>query len=117
MLSKSPNGALSDMLHNIEMAHGFVSGMSFETFRSDQRTLYAVIRCLEIISEASRRLPHDLKARHPNIAWAEMAAAGNFYRHDYGDVLDRFVWRTIQHDLEPLRVVVLQELNRLKNRD
>jgi uncharacterized protein with HEPN domain len=45
-----------------------------------------VTRCLEIISEASRRLPDGLKARHPAIAWKEMAGAGNIYRHDYEDV-------------------------------
>jgi uncharacterized protein with HEPN domain len=43
---------------------------------------YAVIRSLEIISEASRRLSDELKARHPGIPWREMAAAGNFYRHN-----------------------------------
>ncbi len=115
MRSKSPYGALADMLHNIDLARSFVAGISFETLRSDRRTLYAVIRCLEIISEASRKLPDSLKARHPNILWAEMAAAGNFYRHNYDDVLDHLVWRTVQHSLEPLRVAVAQELNSLQD--
>ena len=66
--------------------------MSYEVFRDDLRTTYAVIRCLEIISEASRRLPDDLKARHPAIALKNMAAAGNIYRHDYEDVAASFVW-------------------------
>src|SRR5215207_4329882 len=56
------------------------------------RTIYAVTRCLEIISEASRRLPEELKARHPSIAWKQMAGAGNVYRHDYEDVAARYVW-------------------------
>jgi uncharacterized protein with HEPN domain len=47
--------------------------------------LYALTRCLEIISEASRRLSDEQKARHPEIAWREMAGAGNMYRHDYRD--------------------------------
>jgi uncharacterized protein with HEPN domain len=51
------------------MAQSFVEGMSYETFRDDLRSLYVVTRCLEIISEASRRLPDELKARHPSIAW------------------------------------------------
>ena len=45
--------------------------------KDDNLRLYAVTRCLEIISEASRRLPQELKARHPSIEWREMAAAGN----------------------------------------
>ena len=66
-------------------------------------------RCLEIISEASRRLPDDLKARHPAIAWKDVAGAGNIYRHDYEDVAAQHVWDAVQIDF-PLRVVIEREL-------
>ncbi|MGH9809815.1 MAG: HepT-like ribonuclease domain-containing protein [Terriglobia bacterium] len=56
--------------------------------------VYAVTRCLEIISEASRRLSDPLKARHPSIAWREIAGAGNIYRHAYQDVAASRVWDT-----------------------
>jgi uncharacterized protein with HEPN domain len=59
-------------------------------------------RCLEIVSEASRRLPDELKARHPEIPWRDIAAAGNIYRHQYEDVLEQRVWQTLQHHLAPL---------------
>jgi uncharacterized protein with HEPN domain len=72
-----------------------------------------VTRCLEIISEASRRLPDDLKARHPSIAWKEMAGAGNVYRHDYEQVDAEEVWVTVQDHLPPLRVVVEHEIRAL----
>lgn len=64
------------MAHHIDLAASFAAGFDFERFRDDPRTVYAVTRCLEFISEASRRLPDDLKARHPVIAWKQMAAAG-----------------------------------------
>jgi hypothetical protein len=57
--------------------------------QADEKTLYAVVRSLEIISEASRRLTDEVKARHANIEWREMAAAGNVYRHSYEDVTAR----------------------------
>jgi uncharacterized protein with HEPN domain len=101
---------LNDIQHHIAMAQGFVVGMSYDTFRDDLRTTYAVIRCLEIISEASRRLPDDLKARHPSIAWKNMAGAGNIYRHDYEDVAASFVWVVLEDHLPTLRVVVAGEL-------
>jgi uncharacterized protein with HEPN domain len=66
----------------------------------------------EIISEASRRLPDELKARHPAIAWKQMAGAGNVYRHDYEDVAAEFVWETVQRALPPLRTVIEIELER-----
>jgi uncharacterized protein with HEPN domain len=80
--------------------------MSFEQFAVDERTVYAATRCLEILSEASRRLPADMKGRHPQVPWNRMAAAGNVYRHDYEDVLASILWTTIHGDLDELERVV-----------
>src|SRR5215813_452141 len=110
MPSDATLAALRDMDHHIALAIQFCKGLSFEDFEDDTRTLYAVIRCLEIISEASRRLPDDLKARHPSIAWKDMAGASNIYRHDYEDVAAQHVWDAVQIDLPPLRAVIAQEL-------
>jgi uncharacterized protein with HEPN domain len=76
------------------------------------KPVYAVIRCLEIISEASRRLADDVKNRHPDIEWDQIAAAGNFYRHIYQGVRDDIIWKTVQHSLDPLRLAVETELRR-----
>ncbi len=100
------------MLHHVDLAEKFALGRSFESLRDDPMPLYAITRCLEIISEASRRLSVELKARHTQIPWPEMAAAGNFYRHNYEDVLPRRVWKTLQDDLPPLRKVIEGELAR-----
>ena len=88
---------LNDILYDIDAAHGFVAGIVYETFKDDNLRIYAVTRCLEIISEASRRLPDDLKARNPSIPWREIAAAGNIYRHEYETVAPRSLWRTLIH--------------------
>ncbi len=101
---------LQDILHHITMAGRFTSGMTYEAFRDDERTIYATTRCLEIISEASRRLPDGVKARHPSIEWREMAAAGNIYRHEYEDVAASRVWRTVTASLPPLRAAIEWEL-------
>jgi uncharacterized protein with HEPN domain len=78
MPSRPTDTALPDMLRHIELAEQCTSGFDWPAFQSDLRTVYAVTRCLEIISEASRRLPGDPKARDPSIAWREMAGAGNW---------------------------------------
>jgi uncharacterized protein with HEPN domain len=103
---------LRDILHHIDLALSFVTGHDRASFIDDVRTVYAVTRCLEVISEASRRLPPDLKARHPSIAWRQMAGAGNVYRHDYEDVAAQYVWETVQLALPPLRSVIEEELAR-----
>jgi uncharacterized protein with HEPN domain len=112
MPSRQTDTALRDILHHIELAAHFIEGLDEAAFIADAKSTYAVTRCLEIISEASRRLPDDLKARHPAIAWKQMAGAGNVYRHDYEDVAARFVWTTVKASLPALRAVIEHELAR-----
>jgi len=104
---------LDDIHHHIVLAEQFVQGIDYPTLQSDLRTTYAITRCLEIISEASRRLPATLKARHPSIPWRDMAAAGNIYRHEYEDVAVRAVWDTVKHHLPSLRLAIEHELSTL----
>jgi uncharacterized protein with HEPN domain len=112
MPSRTAETALRDIRYHIDLATEFAAGFDLDTFKSDLRTVYAVTRCLEIISEASRRLPDDLKARHPAIGWKQMAGAGNVYRHDYEDVAAQFVWDTVQLALPSLREVIEMEISR-----
>ena len=101
---------LNDILYHIDLAQSFVTGLSYEAFTDDLLRFHAATRCLEIVSEASRRLPDELKARHPSIAWKAMAGAGNVYRHDYDYVAARRIWDTLQIAMPPLRAVVAREL-------
>ena len=104
---------LTDIQHHIHMVQGFVAGTSYEAFKDDNLRLYAVTRCLEIISEASRRLPEELKDRYPSIEWRDMAAAGNIYRHEYEDVAAVRVWQTLTVSLPKLLAVIEREMGTL----
>jgi uncharacterized protein with HEPN domain len=110
MRSDAVRAALCDTAHHIDLAVQFTAGFDYDAFVADLRTFYAVTRCLEVISEASRRLPDDVKARHPAIEWKDMAGAGNIYRHDYEDVAAQHVWDAVQIDLPSLRAVIAREL-------
>jgi len=114
MPSENPTQRLTDILENIQAIGDFTAGMTFEPYVRDRKTVYAVTRALEIISEASRRLPEELKHRHRAIDWVGIAAVGNIYRHAYDVVDNTLVWYTIQHELAPLREAVEEELQRLK---
>lgn len=106
-----PRRWLIDIRHNIYLARSFVEGLSYESFRDSAIAFYAVTRALEIISEASRRLPADLKARHPDIPWDDMAGAGNVHRHNYEDVQHRLVWGTVQARFPALLTAIEQEID------
>jgi uncharacterized protein with HEPN domain len=110
MRSDTAIAALRDIAHHLDLAFSFTAGFDYEAFVADPRTVYAVTHCLEIISEASRRLPDDLKAQHPSIAWRDMAGAGSIYCHDYEDVAVQHAWDTVQIDPTPLRAAIIQEL-------
>jgi uncharacterized protein with HEPN domain len=110
MHSDADRASLSDILFNIDLAERFVEGFDYDGFVEDMRTFYALVRCLEIISEASRRLSTEMKVRHPEIPWRQIAGSGNIYRHDYEDVAHRLVWGTVREALPALRKAVEAEL-------
>jgi uncharacterized protein with HEPN domain len=113
MPSDSAVTPLRGILYHIDLAGTFVAGFDSAAFHGDLRTIFAVTRCLEIISEASRWLPQSLKDRRPSIAWKRMAGARNVYLHDYEDVVANYIWDTMQNDLPPLRAVIEDELRQL----
>ena len=112
MPSKNPAQRLRDIVDNIDAIQLFTAGMEIASFTADRKTVYAVVRALEIVSEASRRLPEELKDRHPEIDWIAIATAGNVYRHEYDGVDERLIWHTVLHDLAELRAVAAGELER-----
>ena len=65
MPSKNPAQRMRDIVENIDAIAVFTNELDFDAFRSDRKTVYAVVRALEIISEASRRLPAELLNRYP----------------------------------------------------
>jgi uncharacterized protein with HEPN domain len=100
---------LSDMLENAEKALSFVEGMDYEDFSNDDKALYAVIRALEIIGEAARQIPENIRNANPEIAWREIAGMRNKLTHEYFGVNTKVVWRTIQEDL-PVIVPILRKM-------
>ena len=113
MLSNRARLALYDIRDNCELAKQFTAGLSFEDFKADRRSFYAVTRALEIVSEAARRLPQDLRDRHPHLPWRAIMGVGNVYRHDYDNVAEEFVWRTAQDRLPALLTAVAEEIARV----
>jgi len=90
-----------------------VAGLSFDGFRDNRLFFYAVTRALEIISEAARRLPAELRDRHSALPWRAIMGVGNVYRHNYDTVAEEYVWRTVHESLPALLAVIEVEIGRL----
>jgi uncharacterized protein with HEPN domain len=97
---------LNDILRAIDGAAETISGADFETFRSVYHMPRTVERCIEIVSEATRRLPDEIKARYPDIPWHQIAGIGNVLRHDYDLVDERVIWEVATVHFPRLRVVI-----------
>jgi uncharacterized protein with HEPN domain len=112
MSSDNSARALADIEYHLDLIEEFTSGMDVQAFADDIKTLCAVSRCLEIISEASRRLSAQFKKRHGELPWKQIAGAGNVFRHDYEDVEAQIIWKTVRIDTIPLRRAIAAELRR-----
>ena len=92
-----------DILAAIDGIETALRGKSLEDLQSEWLLKLAIQRAMEIISEASRRLPDSIKAHAPNIAWRKISGMGNVLRHEYFAVSDTIIWDTIAIDLPDLK--------------
>jgi uncharacterized protein with HEPN domain len=101
---------LTDIIEAAERIQGILKDISLETFEKDWQRQWLVERGVEIISEASRHLTDDLKARHPEIPWQKVAGIGNVLRHDYERIAAPVIWKLVQADLPALERACRAEL-------
>jgi len=94
---------LDDILGAIDRIQSYVEGMDHARFAADQRTMDAVIRNLEIIGEAARSLPTEIKDAIPATDWRKIVGLRNLLLHEYFAVSTRVVWDIVQTKLDPLR--------------
>lgn len=102
---------LKDIIINIEAAQLFIKGMTFEQFVENTMTNYAVVRCLEIIGEASKHVPSSVRKKYPDIPWQTIVGTRNVIVHEYANVDLAEVWKTVLNDLPPLKKQVKKILS------
>ncbi len=105
---------LLDILEAIERIRCIVRGSTLEAFEKDWQARWIVERGVEIVSEASRRLPEELKLQHPEIPWTKIAGIGNILRHEYERIAPAILWKLAHGDLDPLEQACKSELSSLR---
>ncbi len=106
MAERSSNLLLFDILESIHNIREYTTGMNFEQFIGDKKTLDAVLRNIQIIGEAAKRVPQDVKAAHPEIEWMRIIRSRHILVHDYFGVDYEIVWRIIEVHLLPLETAI-----------
>lgn len=94
---------LRDIDEAIEKAADFTKGMDYESFQDDDKTVYAILRALEVIGEAAKKIPDSIRNDYPEIPWREMAGIRDKLIHDYFGVNMEVVWKTVEEDLPSLQ--------------
>ena len=108
---------LFDIRDAIAGIQNLAANVTFETFVNNWAMQRAVERGLEIISEASRHVPDDLKTRAPDIPWRQIAAIGNLLRHEYQRVDIAATWNIIEEHLPSLVIAIEQLIAETERRE
>jgi len=106
---------VQDIVEALGEVEDFTSGMQFEDFVKDKKTINAVVRSLEVIGEAAKKIPDSLRAEHPGIPWKRMAGMRDKLIHEYFGIDLEIVWEVINNELPPVRPLiqtVLEDIER-----
>jgi uncharacterized protein with HEPN domain len=110
MIRRLISPRLADMINAIENIRVVMRNVSLDQFETDWQKRWLVERGIQIVSEAIRHLPDDIRVRNANIPWRKVAGIGNVLRHDYERIAPDMLWKLVQDDLDELEAVCRAEL-------
>ncbi len=108
---REPSLPLRDIFGNIADIETYIEGMDFDAFRRDGKTVAAVERKLQVISEAAVRLGEQGPVLCPDIPWPQIRGLGNWLRHQYDRIDLQKLWEMARDDLPVLKAAVQRVLN------
>ena len=105
---------LEDMLQSIQRIEEYTFGLQFITFKRDYKTVDAVVRNFEIIGEASKNIPDEIKLEHQEIPWKEMYLLRNKVSHEYFGIDYEVIWDIVKNYLPQNKIELEMVISKLK---
>jgi uncharacterized protein with HEPN domain len=105
---------LDDIINAVKDVEDFTKGMTYEDFRSDKKTLFAVFKCIVDIGEAAKRIPKSFRSKYNNVPWKEMAGMRDKLTHEYDQIDTTIVWQTVKQNLPQLKIMLFDIISELK---
>ncbi len=105
---------IEDIIQAMNAAEEFIRGMDYNEFIKDTKTIYAVIRAMEIIGEAAKNIPEEIREKYPEIPWRQMSGMRDKVINEYFGVRLERVWEVIKKDipnLKPLFEKILKDVD------
>ncbi len=106
---------LRHILKAIQGIEGTLAGLAYDDFKREWAVKHAIERGIEIISEASRRLPDEVLASEPDIPWKRIKGIGNILRHEYHDISNDIVWDIVLHEIPRLKAAAERLLKEIED--
>ena len=113
MKTKNHRLYLEDILEALEKIQRYVKGLNYDTFAKNDMAVDAVIRNLEIIGEAAKNLPEDIKNKNADIPWKRMIGLRNIAVHEYFGVDLSIIWEVVTKNLPETKAKIAELLQSL----
>lgn len=111
-MSREVGLCLEDIVTCCNKVRRYTQAMSFSAFVKDDRTYDAVVRNLEVIGEAAKKLPKSFRDQNPEIAWRKIAGLRDVLAHGYFDLEAKIIWDVVENHVPALRKAVKAMLKR-----
>lgn len=105
---------IEDIIRSVNDVEEFTRGMSYDDFIQDKKTIYAVIRALEVLGEAAKNIPPSIRDNYPHVPWRKMAGMRDKLIHQYFGVDLEILWKMVQKDLTHLKPLMENFLDDLE---
>ena len=107
---------LEDALNAMAKAELFIADMTYEEFIKDEKTIFAVIRAIEVIGEALKHVPSELRQKFSDIPWRDITGMRDILVHEYFGVDHETVWETVKTDIPSIKPLLVELLDNLKTK-
>lgn len=106
MSNRSLTLYLADITSAIEKILSYTEKLSYEEFENDPKTIDAVVRNIEIIGEAAKNIPQEIRLKHVEIPWKEIIGTRSKVIHEYFGVDVEILWKTVTEDIPKLKLQI-----------